>query len=138
MFFSFFILLASTIIFGLLRTLVYLIGKQKNKTAWWISLWPVFTNSFIFIVLITYSLTVRTRYDSFQILGTVNPISVLFFICGICYALAALWSACYLFRNHREKMSKIFYYHSALAEVMNLIFMLYFISNGLIGNPTWL
>ncbi len=138
MFFSFFILIASTIIFGLLRTLVYLIGKQKNKTAWWISLWPVFTNSFIFIVLITYSLTVRTRYDSFQILGTVNPISVLFFICGICYALAALWSACYLFRNHREKMSKIFYYHSALAEVMNLIFMLYFISNGLIGNPTWL
>ena len=138
MFFSFFILLASTIIFGLLRTLVYLIGKQKNKTAWWISLWPVITNSFIFIVLITYSLTVRTRYDSFQILGTVNPISVLFFICGICYALAALWSAHYIFRNRREKMSKILYYHSALAAVMNLIFMLYFISNGLIGIPTWL
>ncbi len=137
-FLTFPITLVSTIIFGLLWTLVYMFGKNKSKTALWVSLWPLITNSFIFVVIILMLIKVQTRYDLFQLLGTVNPISVLFFICSICYTLASVWSVFYIFKNRHEKMSKFFYFHSALAAILNLIFTLYLLSNGLIGIPTWI
>ncbi len=137
-FFSFLIMVGSTVIFGLLWTLIYLFGKKKSKTALWICLWPLITNSFIFIVVLSILLTAHTRYDYFQLFGTANIISVLILICSIGYALASVWSVFYIFKNRREKMSKFFYFHSALAAILNLIFMLYFLSNGLIGIPTWI
>lgn len=137
-FWSFLIVLTSTVFFAFLRTLVYLFGKKKNKTALWICLWPFITNSFVFFIIISTLIKVQTRYDGFQLFGTMNLLSVLFFICGLCYALASVWSVFYIFRNRHVKMSKIFYFYSALAAILNLIFMLYFFSNGLIGIPTWL
>ncbi|NWJ50294.1 MAG: serine hydrolase [Bacteroidetes bacterium] len=138
MFYVFFIILISTIIFGLLRTLVYLFGKKKNKTALWVCIWPLITDSFIFVVALSIFLTAKTRYDYFHLFGTANIISVIILVCSICYALASVWSAYYIFKNRRVKMSKIFYFHSALAAILNLIFMLYFLSNGLIGIPIWI
>jgi len=136
-FFAFPLILVSTVVFGLIWTLVYLFGKKKNKTALWICLWPLITNSFIFAVIISLLIKVQTRYDSFQLLGTVNSISLLIFICSIGYAVASVWSVFYIFKNRRVKMSKIFYFYSVLAAILNLVFMLYFLSNGLIGIPTW-
>lgn len=136
-YYSFFMILVSTFIFGVLRTIVYLFGKKKSKTALWICLWPLITNSFIFVVALSIFLTAKTRYDLFQLFGTANIISVLILICSICYALASVWSVVYIFKNRREKMSGFFYFHSAIASILNLIFTLYFISNGLIGIPTW-
>jgi len=136
--FAFPITLVCTIIFAFLWTLVYWFGKKKSKTALWICLLPFITNSFIFIVIITSLIKIQTRYDVFQLFGTVNPFSVLILICSICYALASVWSVFYIFRNRREKMSVIFYFYSALAAILNLFFMLYFLSNGLIGIPTWI
>ena len=136
-FYSFFIILASTVIFGLLWMLVYLFGKKKSKTALWVCLWPLITNSFIFVVILSYIIKVQTKYDLFQLFGTANVISVLILICSICYALASVWSVYYIFKNRRVKMSKFFYFHSVLAAILNLVFMLYFLSNGLIGIPTW-
>ena len=137
-FYSFFIVLISTFIFGGLRTLVYLFGKKKSKTGLYICLWPLIADSFIFVVALSIFLTAKTKYDYFQLFGTANIISVLILLCSICYALAAVWSVFYIFRNHRVKMSRIFYFHSVLAAILNLVFMLYFLSNGLIGIPTWL
>lgn len=137
LFIAFPIILISTLIFGLLRVLIFLIGKNKNRTALWVCLWPLITNSFIFAVILSVVIKVQTRYDSFQLLGTVNPISILFLICSICYALASVWSVIYIFRYHRVNMSKVFYFHSALAAILNLIFTLYFLSNGLICIQTW-
>ena len=131
------VILVSTIVFGLLWILVYLFGKNKSKTVLWVSLWPLITNSFIFLVILSISIKAQTRQDMFQLFGTMNLLSVLFFICSICYAFASAWSVYYIFRNRHEKMSRIFYFHSALAAILNLIFMLYFLSNGLIGIPTW-
>lgn len=137
-FIAFPITLGSTIIFGILWTLVYLFGKNKSKTALRICFWPLITNSFIFVVILSILIKAQTRQDMFLLFGTMNPLSVLFFICSICYAIASVWSVFYIFKNRREKMSKVFYFHSALAAILNLIFMLYFLSNGLIGVPTWL
>jgi CubicO group peptidase (beta-lactamase class C family) len=136
-FFSFPISLVSTIILGLLWTLVYVFGKNRSKTALWVCLWPLITNSFIFVIILSYIIKVQTKYDLFQLLGTVNPISILIFICSICYALASVWSVFYIFKNRRVKMSHFFYFLSALAAFLNVIFTLYFLSNGLIGIPTW-
>ena len=137
-FFTFILLPFSIILFALLRTLVYLFGKKKSKTALWICFWPLITDSFIFVVALSIFFTAQTRYDSFQLFGTAIIISVLILICSICYALASFWSVFYIFKNRREKMSKFFYFHSALAAILNLIFTLYFLCNGLIGIPTWL
>ncbi|NOX48176.1 MAG: hypothetical protein GXO89_14480 [Chlorobi bacterium] len=60
------------------------------------------------------------------------------FVGTIGFALASLWSAYYIFKNRHTKMSRIFYYHSALAAIFNLIFTVYFFSNGLIGIMTWI
>ena len=136
-FWSFYLILITTAAFGIIRALVYLFGKKKNKTALWICLWPLITNSFLFVVGFLIFMTVQTRYDMFHVFGTANVFSVLMFICGIGYALASVWSVYYIFKNRREKMSKFFYFHSAVAAILNLVFMFYFLSNGLIGIPTW-
>lgn len=137
MFFAFPILLVLTVVFGLLGSLVYLVGKNRSKTALWVCLWPLITSSFVIVAIITVIFTVHTRYDSFQLFGTVNPVSLLFFVCGIGYALASCWSVYYIFRNRRVRMAKFFYYYSALAAILSLLFTLYFLSNGLVGIPTW-
>jgi hypothetical protein len=136
-FWSFMIVTISIVLFAFLRILVYFFGKKKNKTALWISLWPLITDSFIFVVYFIIIMNSRTRDDWFQLFGTANIYSVLMLICGICYALASVWTVYYIFRNRRVKMSKIFYFHSALAAILNFVFMFYFLSNGLIGIPTW-
>ena len=128
----------SIVLFALLRTLISLFGKKKNKTALWVCIWPLITDSFTFIVILSILIKARTKYDMFQLFGTMNLLSVLFLIFSICYALASVWSVYYIFRNHRVKMSRIFYFHSVLAATLNLVFMLYFLSNGLIGIPTWI
>ncbi len=123
-FFSFITMLITTVIFGLLWVLVYLFGKKKGKTALWICLWPLITNSFIFLAGLLIFVNVETRYNIIQVLGTANVFSVLLLFCSIGYALASVWSVYYIFRNYREKMSKIFYSHSALAAIFNLVFMI--------------
>ena len=137
-FYLFFIVFFSSIVFGLLSVFVYLFGKKKSKIALLISLLPIITYSFILVIAVLLKFTIHNRADMFQIIGTMNPISILIFICSICYALAIIWSLYYIYRKYHEKMSKIFYFHSALAAILNLIFMLYFLSNGLIGIPTWI
>jgi hypothetical protein len=137
LFFAFPILLVLTVVFGLLGSLVYLVGKNRSKTALWVCLWPLIASSFVIVAIITVIFTVHTRYDSFQLFGTVNPVSLLFFVCGIGYALASCWSVYYIFRNRRVRMAKFFYYYSALAAILSLLFTLYFFSNGLVGIPTW-
>ena len=137
-FFSFFVVLLSSTVFGFLSVLVYLFGKKKNKTALLISLQPIITYTFILIIALLLNLTIRNRYDMFQILGTMNPVSALILICSICYALATIWAMFYIYGRRHEKMSKICYFHSALASIINTLFMLYFLSNGLIGVPTWI
>lgn len=130
--------MVSTLIFGLLWILVWLSGKSRSKKSLWIGMSPLITNSFVFLVLLCFQLRVQTKYDSFQLLGTMNPISILFLICGIGYAIASVWSAFYIFRNRRAKMPLFFYFYSILAAMLNIIFMLYFLGNGLIGMPTWM
>jgi CubicO group peptidase (beta-lactamase class C family) len=127
-----------TMIIGLLWILVWSFGKRWNKKALWIGLWPLITMSLILLVVLCYQLKVQTRYDSFQLLGTMNLISILFLICGIGYATASLWTVYYIHRNRREKMPLFFYFYSILAAMLNIIFMLYFLDNGLIGVPTWM
>jgi len=138
LFYLFIVIFLSSVVFGLLSVFVYLFGKKKNKIALLISLLPIITYSFIIVIAVLLKLTIHNRYDGFQIIGTMNPISMLVFICSICYALFTIWAMYYIYRNYHEKMSKIFYFHSALAALLNLIFMLYFLSNGLIGIPTWI
>jgi hypothetical protein len=137
LFYSFFFILFTTTIFGLIWVLVYFLGKKKNKIALKICLWPLITSSFIFIVYFIIAMNSKTRYDWFQLFGTANIYSVLLLICSICYALSSLWTVFYIFKNRNEKMSKFFYFHSAFAAILYFVFMLYFLSNGLIGIPTW-
>ncbi|MDP4210793.1 MAG: serine hydrolase domain-containing protein [Bacteroidota bacterium] len=136
-FYLFFIVLFSSIVFGVISVFVYLFGKKKSKIALLISLLPIITYSFILMVAVLLKSTIHNRYDMFQIIGTMNPISILILICSICYVLATVWALFYIYKKYHDSMSRIFYIHSALATILNMIFMLYFFSNGLIGVPTW-
>ncbi len=138
LFYSFYLILFTSVLFGLIRVLVFLFGKKKNKIALKICLSPLITNAFLFIAYFIILMNSKTRYDWFHSFGTANIFSVLILILSICYALASIWSVYYIFKNRHEKMSKFFYFYSALASIFNFIFMLYFLSNGLIGVPTWI
>lgn len=137
LFYSFLIIFFTSIIFGLFWVLVYFIGIKKNKIALKICLWPLITNAFILIEYFTIKTNSRTRAEWFQSFGTANIYSVLLLLCSICYALASCWTVYYIVKNRNETMPKFFYFHSVLAAILNFVFMLYFLSNGLIGIPTW-
>jgi hypothetical protein len=123
--------------FPFIWILVYFINKKKSKTALWIGLWPLITDSFIYIIILSILLKVQTRYDLFQLFGTANPLSVLLYFCGISFAVASFWSAYHIMMNRRERMPGFFFFYSPLASIFNIVFTLYFLSNGL-GIPTWM
>ena len=124
-------------VFALLRLLIYLFGKKKDKTALMINLWPFISISFLFAIFIALKISIQTNIDSFLLLGNISPLSLLIFIGTIGFALASLWSVYYIFMNRHEKMSRVFYYTAVLTAIFNLIFTIYFLSNGIIGIMTW-
>ena len=136
-FWALFIVPFAIIIFAVISLFIYLFGKKKNKTVLWITLWPLITISFLFVIIFALKMVLHTNMDAFLLLGNITPLSILIFIGTIGFALTSLWSIYYIFKNRKVKMSKIFYYHSFLVAIFNLIFTIYFFSNGLIGIMTW-
>lgn len=137
-FYALFIIPVTVTLFAILRLLVYLIGKKKNKEALWICLWPLITISFMITLVLALVIGIETKIDGFLLLGNISPLSLLLFVGTICFALASIGSIYYIFKHRNVKMSRVFYYHSALAALFNLIFTFYFFSNGLIGIMTWI
>ena len=124
------------IIFAVISLLIYLFGKKKNKTALWFSLWPLISISFLIIIALFISQ--QTRLDLFLQFGNISFLSLLIFVGTIGFALTSLWTIYYIYKNRKVKIVKIFYYYSVLVALFNLIFTLYFFSNGLIGIMTWI
>jgi len=137
-FWALFIVPVSVLIFAVISSLIYLFGRKKNKAALWICLWPFVTISSILAIVIVLAISIKTTADAFLLLGNISLPSIVIFTGTICFVLASLVSVYYIFRNRHVKMSKILYYHSALAAIFNIIFTIYFISNGLIGLMTWI
>jgi CubicO group peptidase (beta-lactamase class C family) len=135
-FWAFFIVPVTTVIFALISLLVYLFGKRKNKTALWFSLWPLISISFLLIIVLFMSQ--QTRLDLFLQLGNISSLSLLIFVGTFGFALTSLLSLYFIFKNRKVKMARIFYYHSVLVAMFNLVFTIYFISSGLIGIMTWI
>ncbi len=135
-FWALFIIPLTIIIFSVISLLVYLFGKKKNKIALWFSLLPLISISFLIIIALFISL--QTRFDLFLLLGNISWLSLSVFIATIGFALTSLWTIYYIYKNRNVKMAKIFYYHSILVSLFNLIFTFYFFSNGLIGIMTWI
>ena len=137
-FWAFFIIPITIFIFSILRLFVFLFSNDKNKTALWICLWPFITISSLLLIVVALKMSIQTNIDYFLLLGNISPLSILIFICTICFALASLWSIYYILKNRHVKMSRIFYYHSIFAAIFNFIFTIYFFSNGIIGIMTWI
>jgi hypothetical protein len=137
MFWALFIIPITVTVFALLRLLIYLLGKKKNKIVLMISLWPFISISFLFAIFVAIKISIQTNIDAFLLLGNISPLSLLIFIGTIGFALASIWSVYFIFKNRYVKMSRVFYYCAFLAAIFNLIFTIYFLSNGLIGIMTW-
>ena len=134
-FWALFIVPLTIIIFAMISLIIYLFGKKKNKTALWFSLWPLISISFLLVIVLYMSL--QTRLEIFLLLGNISSLSLLIFIGTIGFALSSFWTIYYFYKNRKVKMAKIFYYHSFLVAIFNLIFTIYFFSIGLIGIMTW-
>jgi len=137
-FWAFFIIPLTIITFAVISLLVYLFRKKKNKTELWVTLWPLITISFLFVIIFAIKMLIHTNMDAFLLLGNITPLSVLIFIGTIGFALTSLWTIYYIYKNRKVKMNKILYYHSVLVALFNLIFTIYFFSNGEIGIMTWI
>jgi len=137
-FFAFFIVPITVIVFALLRLFIYWFGKKRDKVALWITLWPLVTIMFIITTVLVLIMTIQTTLDGFLLLGNISLPSLTIFVGTICFALASFFSVYYIYKNRHIKMSRVFYYHSFIAAVFNVIFTFYFFSNGLIGAMTWI
>ena len=136
-FFSFLIAPLTITFFAVLRLLIFLIGKKKDKKALWICLWPFVTVlTFLLMVLILY-FGIETKMDLFTLLGAPSHISLSLFFGTFAFALSSIWSAYYILKNSKTEMFRILYYHSVLAAIVGLIFTFYFFNNGIIGLMTW-
>lgn len=125
------------IVFAVISLIIYPFRKEKNKTALWITLLPLITISFLFAIIFALKLVLHTNMDAFLLLGNITPLSILIFIGTISFALTSFWTIYYIYKNRKIKMSRVFYYQSFLVAIFNLVFTVYFFSNGLIGLMTW-
>ncbi|MGB5988709.1 MAG: serine hydrolase [Marinifilaceae bacterium] len=137
-FWAFYITSLTVFIFAIIRLLIYFFGKKKNKVALWVCLLPLLNTLVFFVTILILFISINTKIDAFLLLGNISSLSVLIFIGTIAYAVISLWVPYFLFKNRNIRMSKVFYYHSVLVAIFNLIFTVYFFSNGLIGIQTWI
>lgn len=132
-----FIAAFSSIIFGIWALVLFFVGKYKRNRATLVGILPIIAYSFITFPAFLLLYSINNRYDAFQILGTINPISITVFVSGILYALFIVWSVFFIFKKRNIEKVKIIYYHTALVIIVNFIFMIYLIINETIGLPTW-
>ncbi|MCE1199017.1 MAG: beta-lactamase family protein [Marinilabiliales bacterium] len=137
LFYAFLIQLFALPILGFLWLLSHLIRNRKNMIFLKMGLWtmlPEFCFWLVYAIIVTHS---GTRYDWFQLFGTANVWSILLLLLGVGFALASVWSFFTLIRNRKAGMNGFFYGYFFLTSLLNLLFTLYFLGNGLIGIPTW-
>jgi len=136
-FWALFIVPFIIIVFAVISLIIYPFRKEKNKTALWITLLPLITISILFVIIFALKLVLKTNMDAFLFLGNITTLSILIFIGTLVFALTSLWTIYYIYKNRKIKMSRVFYYQSFLVAIFNLVFTVYFFSNGLIGLMTW-
>lgn len=137
-FWALFLAPISISLFAIMRLFVFLIGKKKGKIALWICLLPFISIAIILSIVLVLWMSLETKMEAYLLLGNLSPISAYLFIATIAFALSSLWSVYYIFKNCHIQMSKVFFYHSVVAALINLIFTIYFFDNGLIGLMTWM
>lgn len=123
----------SSILFGMIWSIRYWLGKIPGGANVWIRLWPLIT-SLIFLSLV--ALLNISASDLFEI-GKVNLRSVSISILTICFAIVSIWSVYYMIRNRKKVMNRIIYWYYAILAYLHLIFTCYLLWYGVIGIQLW-
>lgn len=122
---------------ALIRAIIFLFTKKRNRTALLINTLPLVTSIFIYIFILPFVFLTGTNSDFLRLMGTVNTGSILFMISSFCFLIFSVWSLYYIFKNRTTEMSRIFYWHSALSTVIHFTVAIIMLINGYIGIQVW-
>jgi len=122
------------IIFGMIWSVRYWLGKISGGPNIWVRLWPLIA-SFLFL-MVPIAMLIAAE-NPFELLGKMSFVSISIMIFTICFALASAWSVVNVIKERHTKMNKFIYWHSAILSGLHLLVTCYFLWYGVIGIQTW-
>jgi CubicO group peptidase (beta-lactamase class C family) len=124
----------TAILFGIIWSIRFWMGKIAGGPNIWIRLWPLISSLFFVIVFITFS---SGASDFNAVFGNVTLSSITVMVSMIAFALVSLWSMYYLFKVRTAKIKRLTYWYSATLICLHFLVTCYFLWWGVIGVPTW-
>jgi len=124
----------SSIIFGIIWSIRYWMGKISGGSNIWVRLWPLIAGLLFLIIVIAFMIGFA---DPFKLLGKVSFISISLLIFTICFALASVWSVFYIIRERHATMNRITYWYSAILACLHLLVTCYLLWYKVIGIQLW-
>ena len=99
-----------------------------------LGLWPFLASVFF---LAEFIFEFIGGQDPWELLGTVNFISVSIMLTTIGFALTAIWSVINLIMKRKISVDPTIYWHLAILSGLHFLVTLYLLSFGVIGVQTW-
>ena len=124
----------TAIIFGMIWSIRYWLGKISGGPNIWVRLWP-FIASFLFL-MVPIAMIIGAK-NLFELLGKMSFVSISIMIFTFCFALASGWSVVNVIKERHAKMNKFIYWHSAVLSGLHLLVTCYLLWYGVIGIQTW-
>lgn len=121
------------ILFGIIWTIRYWMGKIKGGANIWVRLWPLIASLLFIAIIVVLSIGTVGLFE----LGKVNLITISITILTICFAVVSAWSVYYVIRKRRATMNRIMYWYSAILSCLHLIVTCYLLWHGMIGIRLW-
>ncbi len=122
----------SAILFGMIWSIRYWMGKISGGANVWVRLWPLIS-SLLFVTLSIIFIIVASGGE----MGKVNFLSISITILTICFALTSAWSMYYIIKNRQVIMSRIIYWYSVILACLHLTVTCYLLWHGVIGIRLW-
>lgn len=128
------LLIVSSMIFGCIWAMRYWMGEIAGGSNVWVRLWPLITS---FTVLLAFVAVIIGSRDPFESLGKASTVSVSMMVFTICFALGAVWSVYYIYKERGAAINRVIYWHSAMLAGLHLIVTCYLLWHGVIGIQIW-
>lgn len=128
------LLLVSSLVVGIIWSILYWKGRISGKANIQTRLWSVIPGlmMIVLVVLIIFGMN-----DFFQAFGNPGFISISIFTVTILFAIASIWGLIYVIKSYRSILNRIAYWYSALLVTFHFLVTCYLFLYGIIGVMTW-
>lgn len=129
-----FVLMLVSILYGIIWSIGYFMGKVESGANIKIRLWPLIASLFFIIFVILFQVGMGEPLVYF---GGPSFVSISLMLASIGFGLASVWSVIYVIKERKVNINKVVYWYSAILSVLHFLVAFYLLMYNAIGIRIW-